>query len=313
MPPHDDSPRAPTAPTASARADDCAPRDARARLHALLESPAPTSRAAHRLRVGIAALIVVSTAAAVAETMPSVHHRMGGALLAVELVAGAAFTLEYLLRLYACTADPEYRHPVLGRLRFAARPLMLLDLLAVLPFFLAPVANELRIVRILRLLRVLRLAKLGRYSTALGTLGRVARARSADLTASLSLVLTLLLLAACMMYAAERDAQPDAFGSIPDAMWWAAMTVTTVGYGDVYPTTSLGRVLGATTAVLGIALFALPTSILAAEFLDELQRRRAHPCCPHCGLPLDDAGGPAAVAPATTTAPADDEPAGRAS
>jgi voltage-gated potassium channel len=106
-----------------------------------------------------------------------------------------------------------------------------------------------------------------------------------------------LLVGSTLVYFAERGAQPDKFGSIPDAMWWGIATVTTVGYGDVYPVTPLGRTLGGMLAVLGIASFALPTAILGAAFLDELQRARAHDMraregqrvCPTCGQPTPPA------------------------
>src|SRR5687768_5330601 len=166
----------------------------RARIHALLDAPANASLAAHRVRATIVALIVLSTAAVVAESVPALATRWGAVFATIDVVAGVVFTVEYVLRLYACTADPAYAHPVTGRLRYALRPVMVLDLLAVLPLFLGMLATEMRIVRILRLLRVLRAAKLGRYSSALGVMGRVVRARSADLVATVSLVVALLVL-----------------------------------------------------------------------------------------------------------------------
>ena len=261
----------------------------RDRLYTLLEAPPPGDPTAHRLRVAIVVLIIVSTVAIVAESDPALQARWGPVFRGVDVVTGVAFAVEYVLRLYACTANPSYRHPVTGRLRFALRPVMVLDLVAVLPLFLGLLATEMRIVRLMRLLRVLRAAKLGRYSSALGVMGHVVRARSAVLVATVSLVVALLVLAASAMWAVERDVQPERFGSIPAAMWWAAITITTVGYGDVYPVTAAGRVLGACVAVLGIALFALPTSIFAAEFLDQFRRRHedAPARCPHCGGRLD--------------------------
>jgi voltage-gated potassium channel len=262
----------------------------RERLHAVFEARENAGPAARGVRAVIVTLIVLSTVGVVADSVPGLAASWRALFRTIDVVAGVAFTIEYALRLYACTADPAYAHPVTGRIRYALRPVMLLDLLAVLPLFLGLLATEMRIVRVLRLLRVLRAAKLGRYSSALGVMGRVVRARSADLVATVSLVVALLVLASSAMWMAERDAQPDKFGSIPAAMWWAAITITTVGYGDVYPVTAVGRVLGACVAVFGIALFALPTSIFAAEFLEQFRHRRETPArCPHCGEPLDAA------------------------
>jgi voltage-gated potassium channel len=199
----------------------------------------------------------------------------------------AAFTLEYVLRLAACTADTRYRHPVAGRIRYALTPLLLLDLLSFLPCYFAGVAVDLRFVRVLRLVRTVRTGKLARYSRALRTLGQVIAAKREELVVSVSLVLLVLFVAACLMYTAEGHVQPEAFPSIPAALWWTVVTLTSIGYGDVYPITPLGKGIAGCIAVLGMGLVALPTGILASGFIEQIQCARETPGqCPHCGKGL---------------------------
>jgi voltage-gated potassium channel len=127
----------------------------------------------------------------------------------------------------------------------------------------------------LRILLLVRLARIGRFSQALRLLGDAVASRRDELLAGLAAATTLLVLASALLHLAEREAHPEDFGSIPRAMWWAIVTLTTVGYGDVSPTTSLGKVLAAVVAILGIGLIAMPAGILASAFSDALARRRA--------------------------------------
>jgi voltage-gated potassium channel len=204
-----------------------------------------------------------------------------GLFRAFEIFSVAIFTVEYLLRLWSCTAAEKYSWPLMGRLRFTFTPLAIVDLLAILPFYLPQVDIDLRFVRIVRLFRI---AKVGRYSRALSTFGRVAAAKRAELIAILSILVILLILASSLMYYAENDAQPDRFSSIPAAMWWGIATLTTIGYGDIYPITGVGKLLAGFVAVLGVGMFALPTGILGAAFVEEIQSaKRKRSICPHCG------------------------------
>jgi voltage-gated potassium channel len=181
--------------------------------------------------------------------------------------------LEYAARLYAATASPreQHRHPVLGRLRFALTPMAIIDLVAILPlFFLVLFGLDLGSLRIVRILRIL---KLMRYSPAMAMLGRVVYNERKGLVGVLLIFVVLLLLASTVGYYAERAAQPKAFGSIPEAMWWAMAALTTVGYGDVTPVTTLGRIVAGFVALLGIGAIALPTGIVASAFVEESKRR----------------------------------------
>jgi voltage-gated potassium channel len=172
------------------------------------------------------------------------------------------------------------------RLHFMMRPLALVDLMAIAPFLATMGTADMRVLRALRLLRLVRLLKLGRYLAALTVLQRVVYAKRAELVMSSALTSVLLIVASSIMYFAECEAQPDKFSSIPASMWWAVSTLTTVGYGDVYPVTVLGRVAGGILALLGIGLFALPTAILGSGLVEAVQRARPLPGCPHCGKPL---------------------------
>lgn len=218
-------------------------------------------------------LIMANVAAVVLESVPQIQAAAGPAFAAFESVSLAVFTAEYLMRVWSCREDPRFAEPVAGRVRFALQPLMLIDLLAVLPGLLALGAIDLRMLRALRLLRLLRLLKLTRYSTSLAVFGRVLRSKAPELLSTLFVMLLLLVMASSLMYLLENEANP-AFDSIPTAMWWGIATFTTVGYGDITPITAGGRLLGGAVAILGIAMFAIPAGLLGAAFGEELQQRR---------------------------------------
>jgi voltage-gated potassium channel len=153
---------------------------------------------------------------------------------------------------------------------------------AIVPFFIAT-GLDLRFMRLARTFRVFRVLKFARYSQALALIARVLRRRREELIVALGVILLLVVAASSLMYFAEHEAQPAAFSSIPQTMWWAVMTITTVGYGDVYPVTHVGRLLASMIALLGIGSFALPTSILGAGFLEEVARPPQSKTCPKCG------------------------------
>ncbi len=258
------------------------------RTYEIVELAGPGDHVSRAFDIAILLLIALNVAAMIAETVAAIRERYGAALWALEILSVAIFTLEYLLRIWSCTIHPRYRHPLWGRLRFALTPMALIDLFAVLPFYLPFVGVDLRFFRSVRMFRVFRLAKLGRYSTALRLIRDVLTAHKEELAVSLFVMLLLLVTASCLIYYAESEAQPDAFSSIPAAMWWAAATLTTVGYGDVCPITPVGKVLGAVIAVLGVGMFALPTGILGAAFVERIGKRKAASAvCPHCGRSMD--------------------------
>ena len=180
----------------------------------------------------------------------------------------AIFSVEYAARLWSAVEEDGYERPVTDRLRYALRFLILIDLLAILPFYLAAlrVGLDLRFLRALRLVRLFRLIKLARYSDALDKFLEVLRERKEKLAVAVAANLMLLIVASSAMYMVEHRAQPDVFPSIPETMWWGVITLTTVGYGDVVPITPLGQLVGAMVAVLGFGMFALPAALIATGF-----------------------------------------------
>ncbi len=210
-------------------------------------------------------LIALNAIAIVMESVDPVKQRVGVFFYYFEVVSVVIFTLEYVLRVWSVTEASKYKHPFWGRLRFVFTPLALIDFFAILPFYLVQLA-DLRFLRILRLFRLFRLFKLARYVKALQVMSEVIRKKREQLVVSTVFTLFLLLIVSSVMYYVEHPVQPEAFSSIPDTMWWGIATLTTVGYGDVYPITPLGKFLGGVIAILGIGIFALPAGILASGF-----------------------------------------------
>ena len=256
----------------------------RRRLWEILEPPAAGDVASRRFDVFMITLIALNVIALIVGTVPAVAAAYARQLFLFEAFSIAVFTLEYVARLWACRADPRFTGPG-GALRWARTPMAVVDLLAILPFFVPSGAVDLRFLRAARLFRVMRIAKLGRYSEALQLLGRVLARKRGELVAVFAILTVLLLSASSLMYFAESEAQPDAFASIPRAFWWGIVTLTTVGYGDVYPVTALGKLIAAAVAVLGIGMFALPAGVLGSGFVEEMTARRR--ACPHCGRELE--------------------------
>jgi len=252
------------------------------RLYRILEQPEASDRLARAWNLLIVGAIAIATLAVVVETVETLGHQLQPVLRTIEIASLGLFGTEYVLRLWVITCSPRYGHPLFGRLRFAVTPLALIDLLAIVPALVAT-RVDLRFLRLARLARVLRVFKLARYSHGMGLIGRVVKRKRSELLVALGLFFILLVMASALMYYAEHTTQPKAFSSIPAAMWWAVVTMTTLGYGDVYPVTVAGRFIAAVTALLGIAAFALPTSILGAGFLAELDGADKKGKCPKCG------------------------------
>ena len=220
-------------------------------------------------------LIIANGLAVMLETVKELEFKYSGYFYLFELVSVAVFTLEYILRLWAVTLNPIYKKPLSGRLRYALTPMALIDMAAILPFYL-PIALsiDLRLLRLLRLFRLFRLFKMTRYVESMKTFQNVFKAKKTELTLTAVLIGLLLVFASSAMYAVENESQPDKFSSIPETLWWGVITLTTIGYGDIYPITPLGKVIGGFIAFLGIGLFALPAGILASGFSEELQKQR---------------------------------------
>ena len=222
----------------------------------------------------IMTLILLNVAAVIMETVESIHVQYESFFYYFEIFSVTIFTFEYLIRIWACTADPFYASPIWGRVKYIFTLSMLIDLLAILPFYLPLImAIDGRFLRILRLFRLFRLFKLGRYSSAFQSIVYVLKKRREELVVSVTIVIFMLILSSSLMYYVENEAQPEAFTSIPATMWWGVATLTTVGYGDVYPITGLGKALGAVIAILGVGMFALPAGIVASGFESVLSKK----------------------------------------
>jgi voltage-gated potassium channel len=236
----------------------------------------------------LVALIILNVVAICLETVSSIAAGHDRYFRAFETFSVVAFSIEYVLRVWAAVEEPRFARPLIGRLKFMATPMAIIDLLAVAPFYIPAILPvDLRVLRTLRLLRIVRLLKLGRYSKAMQTIGHVLHAKRQELLMTAFVVLILLLIGSAGVYHAEHAVQPEAFSSIPATLWWGITTLSTVGYGDVVPVTPLGKLIGAMVALLGIGMFALPAGILGSAFVEELRRERQEAKkCPHCGKEL---------------------------
>ena len=240
----------------------------RSRVYWWLERPDRSATGPWVLEIALIVLISINVAAVILETVDVIYSRWSSVFNVLEALSLTVFVVEYLARLWVAPENPENH----SRWSWAKTPLAVIDLLAILPailYLFIPVD-----LRILRTFRMLRLLKLTRYSPALGMLLTVFREEAGAFFAGFFILMLMLIFAASGAWLAEHDVQPEAFGSIPAAMWWAVATLTTVGYGDVTPVTVAGKIFGAVITIIGIGMAALPAGIIASGLNDQLHRRR---------------------------------------
>ncbi|REF86344.1 voltage-gated potassium channel [Methylovirgula ligni] len=268
----------------------------RARLSGLFDDNAPRTLAVRIFNTALAALIIFNVLAVVLESVGWLNSRYATTFVTIERVATAIFALEYVLRVWTAVdyRSGKFRNPVWGRLHYMRGFFPLIDLVAVLPALLGFFgAVDLRVLRLLRLLRMI---KLTRHSHVFSLLWAVLREEARAIAAIIFVLFLTLTISAALMYMIEGDVQPAVFSSIPAAMWWAIETVTTVGYGDMVPMTTLGRILGGIVSIVGIGTLALFSGLITAGYLNQLRLRRAplHEddefICPHCGGALRPRG-----------------------
>ncbi len=245
----------------------------RRRIYGILEATDP-GLLARLVNLFIMALIILNAVAVVLESVEEIYIQYDKIFGSIEKISLAVFTLEYLLRAWTCTVDPSYGNPVKGRIAFALSPLALIDLMVILPFFLPDSLLDLRMLRAIRIFWIFKLLRIGRYSRAMATLENVLRAKKEELMITFFAIVLFLVFASSIIYYIEHAVQPQNFPSIPATMWWALLTLTTIGYDDIYPQTVIGKIAGSLIIIMGVGMFALPTGILASGFIEELQRRR---------------------------------------
>lgn len=268
------------------------------RIYEIVEIPREGDRTSFFFDAFIISMIFLSIAGLVLASVNAILEEYFLVIVGIEILTGVVFTIEYVLRIWSCTANKEYARPISGRIRYALGLFQIIDLVALLPYYLSlffPFNME-----FLRVLRLLRLFKLGKYSKSFSLMVKVIDRDKQSLLSALSVLLIILVIASSLMFYAEHDAQPEVYSSIPAAMWWGLITLATVGYGDMVPITPLGKILGGIMALIGIGVFALPAGIIASGFTEVLKEEKekktvkrnkgkvAAPgptvdVCPHCG------------------------------
>jgi voltage-gated potassium channel Kch len=245
-------------------------RTFRQKLHALVYN-SEYGGALHSLFDNfIVVWVVISVIAVVFESVQSIHYILNTEFIILDTVAVTIFTLEYFLRLYTCVEEPGFQHFLIGRLKQAKTTGSIIDFLAVLPFFLEVFLHHLFDLRFLRVFRLLRLLKLTRYTGATATLAKVIVREWPVMAAAGFVMMLLVVLTASLGYLFEHEAQPDKFENIPQAIYWAVITLASVGYGDITPVTPVGRFLTIILALIGIGIFAIPAALLSSAFSDQL-------------------------------------------
>ena len=249
-------------------------RTVRQKIHALVWPSAYGGRLHAYFDTFIVVWVVVSVLAVILESVESVVYVLHLEFIILDTVAVAIFSLEYLMRMYSVVEQPGFRQSVMGRIRYAKSSSALIDILAIAPFFLEVILHHLVDLRFLRVFRLMRLLKLTRYTGATNTLAIVVKREWPVLTASAFVMLLLVLLTASLGYVFEHEAQPDKFENIPQSIYWAVVTLASVGYGDIAPITPAGRAMTIVLSLLGIGIFAIPAALLSSAFSDQLRIER---------------------------------------
>ena len=247
--------------------------DLKQQIYEIVEADSGENIKSRIFDIFLSVLILANVLAIILESVEPYRSNYTGHFHAFEIMSVTIFTLEYVCRIWLADRHPALSgySPGKARMAYVFTPYAIIDLLAIAPFylsFLLPV--DLRMLRVFRLLRFLKIA---RYSPALSTIYRVVKAEKRALLGTLIIMFSILLLSSTLAYIAEHEAQPDKFGSIPKAMWWALATLTTVGYGDVIPATVTGKIIGGFVMLFGLGMFALPIGIIATGFAQEIHRR----------------------------------------
>jgi len=249
-------------------------RTFRQKMHALVFPGAYSGKLHELFDTFIAIWVLLSVVSVILESVESLHYILNLQFIVLDSIAVAIFTLEYCMRMYSCVEDPKYQGAVLGRFDQAKTPSTFIDLLAILPFYLEVFLHHVLDLRFLRIFRLARLLKLTRNSDATTVLFRVIAREWPIMSAASFIMGLLLILTATIGYLLENEAQPEKFENIPQSIYWAVITLASVGYGDISPVTPWGRAMTSVLALLGIGIFAIPAALLASAFSDELIKDR---------------------------------------
>ncbi|HEX7845249.1 MAG TPA: ion transporter [Chitinophagaceae bacterium] len=246
------------------------------------------------INIFIIVLIILNVIAVMLETVPSFNDEPHEKdfFRYFDLISVIIFSVEYVLRVWSSNHEEKYKHPIKGRLKYMLSAGALIDLLAILPFYLhAIIGLDLRVLRMLRLMRFFRLFRLTAYMKSAQLIMNVFRSRVNELLLSLVLVIFLIIFSSCAIFFAEHTHPENKylFTSIPATIWWSVVTLTTTGYGDMYPMTTIGKIMAGVIMLTGVAFFALPAGIITAGFLEEFRKNKKHTFkkCPHCGEEID--------------------------
>jgi hypothetical protein len=215
--------------------------------------------------------VILSVLSVIFESVQSINYYLHSEFVILDIMAVAVFSTEYMMRIYSSPEDPRFKAWFTGRLKNATTPNSIIDLLAILPFYLESFLHHLFDLRFLRVFRLMRLLKLARYSGATQSLFIVIKREWPVMKASAFIMMLLVMLAACLGYLFEHEAQPDKFENIPQSIYWSVITLASVGYGDISPVTPAGRAITIVLALLGIGIFAIPAAILSSALSDQLR------------------------------------------
>lgn len=250
-------------------------RKLRKRVYEILEVAKPGDKVSKTIDIALIFLITLNVIMVITDTfeLPSAVAAASGWVESVSIVV---FSAEYALRVWTASEKYPEMSPFRARLKYIRSFQAVIDLVSLLPYFITFISANLIVLRMFKVLRLLRVFKVNRYTNALRDIGMVFRKKASQLISSMLVVFVLMIIASVLMYDAEHDAQPDKFNNALSGMWWAISTLTTVGYGDIYPITLMGKIMSAVIALLGIGLVAVPTGIITAGFSEQIKGKALH-------------------------------------
>jgi voltage-gated potassium channel len=257
------------------------------RIYNLVEKGAHGSKINLVFDYFILCLIILNVTAVALDTLTGINVALLQFLRIFEIFSIIIFTIEFLLRLYVSDITHPASNKFYSALKFIFSPFGLIDILAILPFYIPFIIKaDLRFLRILRLIRFFRIFKISRYNSTLKLIWDVIKEKKAELQMTFFIALLMLLVSAFLMYHVENPVQPEKFTNVFSSLWWAVSTLTTVGYGDIAPVTTLGKIISSFVSILGIGIIALPTGIISAGFIQKIDKNKLETkknICPHCG------------------------------